>query len=151
MPKRWTEDSELVSTMADNLLEALTVFPKRLIRLDELIHQFNMPLSQLQMLVMLSGGDLSISELADRTGIAKPNITPLVDSLNERGMVERVHSTKDRRVVYLHLCEAGVRCVEALHAAVAAQVCAWPTDYSRSEVRELNAALASLVRLGKEN
>lgn len=150
MPKRWTEDSELVTSMAENLLEAMTVFPKRLIRMDALIHQFDMPLSQLQLLVLLADADLSISELAERTGIAKPNITPLVDAMSDKGLVERIHSKQDRRVVFLHLCEAGHACVAQIRDAVAQQMMEWPVQYNRSEARELNAALASIVRLTKQ-
>lgn len=149
MPKQWTEDTGLVSSMADNLLEAMTVFPKRLLRLDELSRQFDMPLSQLQLIVLLSREDMSISALAECTGIAKPNITPLVDAMSAKHLVERIHSTKDRRVVYLHLCDEGRACMEGIREAVRQQVIDWPVQYNRSEARELNSALVSIVRLAQ--
>ena len=53
MSRRWTEDAALVSSMAQRFVEALPLFPKRFIRVDELVRQHGMPLSHLQILIML--------------------------------------------------------------------------------------------------
>ena len=45
------------------------------------------------------GGALPVSRLADCLGIAVPNATGLVDRMEQRGLVERVHPSGDRRVV----------------------------------------------------
>lgn len=149
MPKRWTDDANLVNSLAENLLDAMTVFPRQMIRTDELTHAFGMPMSHIQMLIMLAGNDLTISELAMRTGIAKPNITPIVDALCEKKLIERIRSTEDRRVVNLHLLDAGQQCVAGFRENMAQQAMKWPVKYSRSEIRELNAALMTLIRLGR--
>lgn len=148
MPKRWTDDPNLVNSLAENLLDAMTVFPRQLIRTDELTHEFGMPMSHIQMLIMLADKDLTISELAQRTGIAKPNITPIVDVLCEKKLIERIRSTEDRRVVNLHLLDAGEKCVAGFRENMAQQALRWPVKYSRSEIRELNAALMTIIRLG---
>lgn len=147
MGKLWTEDQQLVNNIAENLLEAMTVFPKRLIHLDTLCREFDLPASQLNILFLLARQDLSISELAERTGIAKPNITPLVDALHQKELVERVPSTTDRRVVFLRLLPNGLKRIEEIRNAVSKQIGDWSVTYSRSEARELSQALATLVRL----
>lgn len=149
MPKKWSEDTELVSSLAGNMLDAMTVFPKSLIHTDALTHTFAMPMSHIQLLAMLADGDLSITELSQRTGIAKPNITPMVDVMCEKQLVKRVRSEQDRRVVYLTLDESGKACIDQVRKALAEQIAAWPVQYSKSEVRELNNALMTLIRLSK--
>ena len=54
-------------------------------------------------------GDMSISGLAEVLGLGLPNVTGLVDRLEERGLVERLRDPADRRVVRVHLTEAGSR------------------------------------------
>ena len=151
MSKRWMDDAELVSSMAQRLVETLPLFPKRFLRVDELIRKHQMPFSHLQILIMLEECDLSIGQISARLGIAKPNITPLVDSLCEGGLTARVRDERDRRVVNVHLTAEGVKLLDRVRESVSRQVTEWSIPLSRSEAKELNAALASLLRLCKDN
>lgn len=54
-------------------------------------------------------GDLSISGLATILGLGMPNVTGIVDRLEERGLVERRRDPDDRRIVHVSLTEAGCR------------------------------------------
>lgn len=148
MSKRWMDDAELVSSMAQRLVETLPLFPKRFLRVDELIRKHQMPFSHLQILIMLEECDLSIGQISARLGIAKPNITPLVDSLCEGGLTARVRDERDRRVVNVRLLEKGEERLKALRDDVAEQIQAMPGRLSRSEAKELCGALSTLVRLG---
>lgn len=147
MPKKWNEDSALVDSVADNLFEALPLFPKRLMHIDALVRQHQMPFSHIQILIMLAGEDMTIGQISDRLGIAKPNITPLVDALRDNGLVERIRSEKDRRIVHVHLLPEGEEKLCAIRADIAAQVKGWKGGLSRSEVKELSSALASMNRI----
>ena len=44
MPKRWTEDTALVERVACSIVEALPLFPKRIVRIDALTREQSMPL-----------------------------------------------------------------------------------------------------------
>lgn len=147
MAKKWSEDNELLESMAGNLLDVLAVFPKQLIRVDELVRQFGMPLSHIQIMVTLSNADLSIGTLSERMGIAKPNITPLVDALCDKGYVERIRSLTDRRIVNVHLTASGADLLSEIRTAISSQVAEWPVQLSRSEAKEMNAALSALTKL----
>lgn len=147
MMKKWTEDTELVDSISTNLLDALAVFPKRLLQVDSLLRQFEMPMSQIQILVMLADGDLSIGQLSRLLGVAKPNVTPLVDMMSERGLVERYRSLTDRRVVNVHMTDKGAALMDEIRRAVSGQIVEWPVQLSRSEAKELNTALSRLLRL----
>lgn len=137
-------DDALVASLAERLFDVMSMFPKRLVRTDELIHTFGMPLSHMQILILLEKGDMSIGQLSARTGVAKPNVTPLVDALRDRGFVSRARDDEDRRMVYVHLEEEGAECLRKLREAVADQIRNWPDGISRSELRGLTASLETL-------
>jgi len=147
MPTPKVKDEALVASLAGHLVDAMSMFPKRLVRTDELIHSFGMPLSHMQILVMLEKGDMSIGQLSTYTGVAKPNVTPLVDVLCERGYVSRARDQQDRRMMNVHLEEEGAACLRELREAVAAQVRAWPDRIGRGELRSLDGSLADMVRV----
>ena len=147
MPKNWTTDSALVDSVAQNLCEAVVLLPKQLLRVDELTRKFGMPFSHIQILVMLTSGDITIGDISTTLGIAKPNITPLLDSLSERGLVERVRGTGDKRIVNVHLTEKGHQVLDELRASVAEQVTDWEKWCNRSDMKQINNALAFLVQI----
>ncbi len=144
MPKRWTDDDILLNSVANDLLGTMSMFPKRIVRVDELIRSFGMPLSHIQILVLVSEGDLSIGQISERLGIAKPNITPLVDLLDERGYVCRERSARDRRVVCVHLQDAGRDKLKEIRDAMVEQIRAWPECFSAREIRRLDQGLQIL-------
>ena len=147
MPKKWNEDQALVDSVAANLFEMLPVFPKGLVHTEELVRDHQMPFSHIQILVMLAKEELSIGQISQRLGIAKPNITPLVDIMRDGGLVERVRSQTDRRIVHVRLLESGREKLAGIHKDIAAQVAAWKGNLSRSEIKELSNAMASIIRI----
>lgn len=52
-------------------------------------------------------GDLSLSELSDAIRAQNSTVTGIVDRMEREGLVERVRSVDDRRVVRIHLTEKG--------------------------------------------
>ena len=150
MAKNWTDDVALVESIAGNLFEALPLLPKRLVRVDAITREFEMPFSHIQIMCMLSGGGMTIGEISTSRGIAKPNITPLLDSLRERGLLERQRSEKDRRIVNVHLLPAGQEMADRIHASIARQVTEWPESFNHSDIKRLNNALACLINMGKQ-
>ena len=95
-------------------------------------------------------GDMSVTEISKRFGIAKPNITPLIDHLTDAGWVERTKNNRDRRVVNVTILpegrEKGERALEAMRERVAK----WKNGLTEEEFTELQQALKSVVRiLGK--
>lgn len=145
--KKRTLDSALVTSLTEGLMDALPVFPKHLLGVDTLQRTHRMPLSHLQILLMLRHEDMSIGQISRHLGIAKPNITPLVDSLCDQGLTERIRDTLDRRVINVHLTEAGQARLGEVEATIAGGVSQWGEKLSRSEMREMNNALASILRI----
>lgn len=149
MARNWTEDDLLVDSITGNMFEALPLLPKRLVRVDAITRKFDMPFSHVQILCMLSGGAMSIGQISRGLGIAKPNITPLLDNLAERGLLERVRSEKDRRIVNVELLPAGVEMAAAIRQTIAEQIVQWPESVGANEAKRLNNALACLISVGR--
>lgn len=149
MAKHWTEDTALLESIAGNLYAALPLLPKRLVRLDAITREFDMPFSHIQILCVLSDGPMTIGNLSAALGIAKPNITPLIENLRARGLIERRRSEQDRRIVHVHLLPEGIALAERLRKSIGDQLLTWPKGFSNSDIKRLNNALSYLVDIAR--
>ena len=148
MTKKRTIDPAMIDTVAQNMFHILPLIKKRLLHMDLVQREHGTPLSHVQVLAMLQdAGTMSVSEISRRLGIAKPNITPLVDRLYEAGYVDRQHDENDRRVVNIVLLPAGTEKLAAIRATIARHIQVQAEGLSVSEFRELNDSLANVVRI----
>lgn len=123
MSKKRTLDPQMIDSVAQNMFHALPLIKKRLLHMDMIQREHGTPLSHVQVLAMLQdAGTMSVSEISRRLGIAKPNITPLVDRLYEAGYVDRQHDENDRRVVNIVLLPAGSQKLTAIRATISRQI-----------------------------
>ena len=150
MPKVWTDDTALMEGMTDNLFEALYKMPKYFLRIDDIAHSLGMPISSLLVLCVLREGKISIGEISERLRIAKPNVTPLVETLCARGLISRQRSDKDRRKVLVGLMPEGEAMVERIRGAIRDQMMSWPRDYNLSEMKRVNNALAATLEVADD-
>ncbi len=75
--------------------------------------QQDLSLSYVHALALLQAeGPLSMSRLADRMGVSLPNATGIIGRMEERGLVEREHDERDRRVVHARLTDKGLGAME---------------------------------------
>lgn len=149
MAKHWSDDTALVDAISKNLYDALPRLPRRLVRLDAITREYEMPFSHIQILCMLSEGVMTIGEISMSLGIAKPNITPLLDAMHERGLLERCRSDKDRRIVKVRLLPEGQELAQKLRESIAGQIKDWPEDIGLSDIKRINNALACLNEVAR--
>jgi DNA-binding MarR family transcriptional regulator len=88
---------------------------------------------------------LPTSELAYHADLSPATATGMLDGLAAAGLVSRVRSERDRRVVLTSLTERGRALVEARHARFAPRFTAALAEFSDDELR---TAAAVLHRLG---
>lgn len=75
----------------------------------------SMSISQVKtLLCIIENGKISSKKLADMLDVTPANITGIIDRLIEQGLVRRVESSQDRRVVFLEVTPAGKKLVENL-------------------------------------
>lgn len=148
MPKKRTIDPQQIDAVAQNMFHALPLLKKRLLHMDLIQSEYGIPLSHVQVLFMLQdAGTMSVSEISRRLGIAKPNITPLVDRLLEAGLVDRQRDTADRRVVNVVILPAGAEKLAAIRRSISEQVLGQVESISAAEFKELADALESINRI----
>ena len=145
MPRKKSVNKDTVETVANTTFEVLPLLRKKLLRMDVVQAEHNMPMSQVQMLAMLGeNGALSVSEISKRLGIAKPNITPLIDRLIDEGFVERRRDENDRRVVNVVLLPAGEEKLISIRETIVRQVMRWTGTIPEKEFFELEHALQTI-------
>ena len=148
MPKKRIIDHQQIDTLAQNMFHALPLLKKRLLHMDLVQSEYGIPLSHVQVLFMLQdAGTMSVSEISRRVGIAKPNITPLVDRLLESGLVDRQRDVSDRRVVNVVILPAGEEKLAAIRRTISEQVLGQVETLSSAEFKELFDALDSINRI----
>lgn len=148
MPKRKTVDPALIENIAQNLFVVVPPLKKKMFRLDIVQAEHGIPFSHIQVLSMLNeSGSMSVSEISRKLGIAKPNITPLVDRLISKGLVDRVRDLSDRRVVNVVILPAGQEKLASIRQSIAEQVSSWTENLSVQDFKDLNDALETLAKI----
>ena len=88
---------------------------------------------------------MSVSEISEYFDIAKPNITPLVDRLVNAGLVDRVRSTTDRRVVFIVILDEGRERLSAIREMLSSNVEEWKRSLTDEEFTHLAEAMSTVV------
>ncbi len=148
MSRKKTLDPAVIESISQNIFNVMPLLRKRLLHMDVIQNEHGIPLSHVQVLSMLNEtGSMSVSEISHRLGIAKPNITPLVDRLIEDKLVDRIRDTQDRRVVNVVIMDAGREKLNAIRATIGEQVQEWAQNISSNDFKELADSLQSLTRI----
>lgn len=148
MDHRNTERDATLEHLYDMLFQAWPLMRRKLLPSSAQQAEFGMPLSHVQVLVMLDHrGSLSITEISQSFGIAKPNITPLVDRLIEEGLVMRERNSADRRVVNVVICERGRERLADIYRDLCDNLFDWTRTLSSEDMAAFNGALETIVRL----
>jgi DNA-binding MarR family transcriptional regulator len=79
-------------------------------------------LAQYRLLAMIGGGASRASHLAGQLALAKPTVSATVDTLVERGLVERTAAPDDRRVTSLSLTGTGRDAAREAESAMRARL-----------------------------
>ena len=97
---------ELAAAVRDELL---SWSPREFITAFRRWHHGAFSLIHLNVLTMIeSEGALSMSRLAEALDVSVASATGIVDRMEKRGLVERRHEERDRRVVLVHPTERGL-------------------------------------------
>lgn len=103
-----------VDMLAEKLLTFIPMMTKKIIRLDMQANKI-LPVNQLVVLGILGDeGILSISEVCKKISVSKPQMTIIIDKLEKKGLVYRVYSKEDRRIINIDLTEKGKEYLSSL-------------------------------------
>jgi DNA-binding MarR family transcriptional regulator len=126
----------------DQVLESLVYLYTESRRITkELARRADLTGPQLTVLKLLEGvGDISLSELSDRIRAQNSTVTGIIDRMEREGLVVRMRSTEDRRVVHIRLTDKG--------AKIADEIAVEPMEIFRSALESLTAGeMRELIKL----
>jgi DNA-binding MarR family transcriptional regulator len=96
--------------LVDELLDELVAKQSEKFDAYRRWHRGALSLVHLNVLTVLEAdGPISMGRLAEALDVSVASATGIVNRMTDRGVVERRHDAKDRRVVLVHLTEAGSR------------------------------------------
>ncbi len=105
------------------------------------------PLSATQERILMmtcQRGSVSMKILSEEAGLEKGSLTPVVDSLEELGLVKRVRSQKDLRSFEIYPTVAGLRQAEIVESFYDARIKKMLNGLTERERAEFTAALQTL-------
>ena len=128
------------AALAKRVLETIPLFMRYLRQDMQRLHEQLDP-GQMQILGMLSHHEFSVSELAERHKVSPPSMSKTVNSMVERGWVERVPVPSDRRVVHLKLTPEGLRMLTEIQGAMVERVAEVVATLSPEDCERLSGGL----------
>lgn len=138
-------DKKKSDSVAELLVALLPIFQEKVVRSSEVRRGGEISPSQYQVLAAVyDNGPLSMSSLAARLRVSKPNLTPLVDKLLKGRYVERNTDRKDRRVVLVSLAGKGREFLQARRRALISSLNARLKGLSQTERGRLASALSTI-------
>ncbi|WP_028936867.1 MarR family winged helix-turn-helix transcriptional regulator [Pseudonocardia spinosispora] len=96
---------------------------------------------------LATAGPGRLSDLAIGEGVTQPAMTQLVSRLERQGLAERRDHPDDRRVVMVHITEAGLQMLRHRQQYRAAQLTDLLAALPPEDERSIMAALPALTRL----
>lgn len=89
-------------------------------------------------------GTRHIAEIGERLQIPKPQMTRLIDRLEDLRIITRMADTTDRRVINITLTDKGRRIIEELDQVIVGSIKVKLASLTEAELRELSVALKKL-------
>ena len=116
-------------------------------QLPYLAHDLNLAqMDVLSALARAEGARLNCSEIAEKTLITKGGITGIIDRLQSRGLVMRVHSREDRRSILIQLTTKGIELFRKLYPELAHHnKVLFEKAFTRAQLKQFNQLLAQLI------
>jgi DNA-binding MarR family transcriptional regulator len=127
----------------------------RNLRLAALVESVRHGLTTAQLMALFilrdAGADgLPVSQLAHDLGVSVPTVTGMADRLVDTGMLKRVHSETDRRVVLLGLSREGLKVAEKLWEVLEELITRILKDMSPEARRAIGDAMEQVFALSQE-
>ncbi|WP_188197426.1 MarR family winged helix-turn-helix transcriptional regulator [Nonomuraea sp. SYSU D8015] len=133
--------------------EPVLHFTQALVRLAHLVQQVFIEVGkeheltpqQTQLLCLLTGGPVGMTELSRSLHLEKSSLTGLVDRAEKRGLVARVRDARDRRTCRIELTPEGRRLGALAHDGVSERLEALAGELPREHRDVLASAIGGIL------
>lgn len=129
---------------AQSITDLFGLIYRNLIRDENDSTSFNKDSQSALLSVLLRNGPTKMSDIGRILKVSKPNITFLVDKLEEQGLIERKNDENDRRVVKIHLTEAGEEVIIEEKSELQRRIINKLNLLSEKDVQDLNNSLETI-------
>src|SRR5436190_12257680 len=95
------------------------------------------------------GGRATMSDIARLTYQSAATVTGIIDRLADAGLVERERDRVDRRVVYVHITEAGTSKLDEIGTERRKQMERMTRSLTDKELEQLNSIMSKLTNISE--
>lgn len=97
--------------------------------------------------MLMSLGQMPISQIGKALYISKPNMTPLIDKLVKDKMVKRIRSEEDRRIINIEITEEGRKFILEAREVVEESIQENLSNFDDKDLEILNESLKNIKNL----
>jgi DNA-binding MarR family transcriptional regulator len=144
-------ETRVLDTIVENLFYILPLIHKKLLKIDPAKMCCDFNLSRLHVGIMgtiYEEGTLSISEIAEKLLIPRPQMTLLIGQLVHAGMIERTTNPDDRRIANIKLTPKGRTNLKHIGELLKTNMREKLSHLNNCELEELSHLLLKLRNLG---
>jgi DNA-binding MarR family transcriptional regulator len=99
------------------------------------------------LLTVSYNGDMTMTAFADNLGIQKQQATRVINTLVQKGYIQRVYDEADRRVVLIRLTPEARAYLKEYTSKTIEKIRESLADFTESEFQELQAAMETMNRM----
>ena len=139
----------MINKVTDNLLALMPLYHKHIFRINQ--RTSGLESAQHRVLgVLMKSGPHSMSEIGRMLYISKPYMTVLIDSLIEKGWIERGSDPDDRRVIIITITPSGKRQLRRVFEGYKTDIKSLLAGLESEDIEKLCTSLEHLQKiLGK--
>ena len=109
------------------------------------------PLAQYYVLLILSRHDqLRMGDISQIMAISRPNLTPLIDKLTEKKLVNRLPDAKDRRVTYISITKTGTDLLQKENDAICQNIEKKLGHLTDDDLRTISNSLSAIMQIAEK-
>ena len=114
----------------------------------ELNKKYSVTAAQLNCVLALhESGPLPLSHIAKLIMVESSTVTGIIDRLEQKGLVERVRNSRDRRVITIKLTEAGTRLANNAPPPIQQKIMDGLKKLPKEDIERIVAALNMLTHM----
>ncbi len=140
-------NNKYIESIVDSIFAIFPLFKKKLPKPNHHIDN-DLTHSHFQILFLLDDiGQLPISEIGKSLYISKPNMSPLIQKLLDKDLVDKIRDEKDRRYININLSKRGKEFLEDHRARVAENLRIKLSSLNKEDLKELAQSLHSVKKI----
>ena len=138
--------ARLTDSSSQKFSVLIQLLDRRLLRPFYTRSHYGLSPLQINVLLLLSDGETpSMSQIASRLDISKPNVTPIIDRLIREGYVQRVSNETDRRIINISATQKGQELIQTIRTDMSHMLQERFSSHTEAEFKEFMDAIDTCI------